>query len=277
MPIYSVYRDDSLYFRHLTDDVPKDSSFQMHIHEQCEILYFVRGSAGSLIETSSHRLLPDTLLLMRPMESHRINIFGSEPYERFTVNFSPEIVDVIDPKRRLLSPFYDRRLGEKNVYKASEFDIHPNKLFSAMQPSETPDEGIRRTEILTYFFALLGQISAAFVKKEESLPEKRTLADDIANYINEHLYEELSLQTISELFFISVSQLNRVFKSATGFSVWEYITGKRLASARNLIRAGVPATHAFTSCGFNDYSSFYRLYVKKFGVPPKADIAAKKE
>ena len=145
MPIYSVYRDDSLYFRHLTDDVPKDSSFQMHIHEQCEILYFVRGSAGSLIETSSHRLLPDTLLLMRPMESH------------------------------------------------------------------------------------------------------------------------------------SVSQLNRVFKSATGFSVWEYITGKRLASARNLIRAGVPATHAFTSCGFNDYSSFYRLYVKKFGVPPKADIAAKKE
>ena len=69
MPIYSVYRDDSLYFRHLTDDEPKDSSFQMHIHEQCEILYFVRGSAGSLIETSSHRLLPDTLLLMRPMES----------------------------------------------------------------------------------------------------------------------------------------------------------------------------------------------------------------
>lgn len=275
MPVFSVYSSPTLLFRHLTDENPDDSFFQMHIHEQFEILYFVSGSAQCLVETSSYRMMPDTLMLMRPMESHRINILGREPYERYTINFSAELVDAVDPERSLLAPFYDRRLGEKNMYRASELDIHPHKLFSAMQP-HTETESSRRTEILTYFFALLGQLGSAFaVKKGEPVPDRNTLANEIAGYINEHLFQELSLRIVADTFYISVSQLNRIFRNSTGFSVWDYVTGKRLAAARSRIRDGMPATRAFAACGFNDYSSFYRLYLKKFGVTPKQDFEKK--
>ena len=119
-------------------------------------------------------------------------------------------------------------------------------------------------------------IDTAFRSKRQeiSLPPN-TLAGKVAEYINAHLFAELSVRSLASRFYVSVSQLNRQFKQATGFAPWDYIVGKRLISARNLIRGGKPATTAFSECGFNDYSSFYRHYLKRFGVPPKADAPKK--
>ena len=47
---------------------------------------------------------------------------------------------------------------------------------------------------------------------------------------------------------------------------------KRLTAAREKIRSGEAAQYAAESCGFGDYSTFYRAYVKYFGRSPKCDI-----
>lgn len=277
MPLYNYYSDASMMFRHVFDEAPKNADFQMHIHDQFELLYFVRGTAECIVETTSYQLLPDTLMTMRPMESHRINILASSPYERYTLNFSAELLDRLDPEKKLLIPFFDRALGEKNLYRASEFEIHPQKLFSAMA-SSLFSEGERRTAVLINFYPLLGQLFSAFsAKSSEASHAEKSPALETANYINEHLFEKLSVQSLSDKFYVSVSQLNRQFKKATGFSIGEYIVSKRLAAARNLIKENIPATHACAECGFNDYSSFYRLYIKRFGVSPKEDIPKEKK
>jgi AraC-like DNA-binding protein len=36
------------------------------------------------------------------------------------------------------------------------------------------------------------------------------------------------------------------------------------------MRTGVPVTQACHSCGFGDYSSFYRAFKKEFGLSPRA-------
>lgn len=273
MAVYNVYEDPQLLFRHLTDEKPTHDPFYMHIHDQYEILYFIGGAASCTVETATYPLLPDTMILIRPMESHCITILAQEPYERYTINFSEELLDNIDPTHKLLAPFNDRPLGEQNVYCASDFTIHPQKLLSAMQ---TPDstKGDRLT-ITAYLFALLHEINRAFTRKKSDPipPPAKSLAVEAADYINVHLFDPLSVQTIAADLYVSVSQLNRQFKKATGFSPWDYIVGKRLVSARSLIRGGVPATHAYLQCGFNDYSAFYRLYLKRFGISPKADQA----
>lgn len=271
MPYYSFYKDETMMFRHPFDESPNNDPFYMHIHDQFEILYFISGEASCTVETTTTRLLPDTMIIMRPMESHRITILGKSPYERYTLNFSTELADIFDNERKLLAPFFDRPLGQNNVYHSSEFDISPKKLFAAMEkPVSALNE---KNNILTYFYALLGQINSVFEERKQDFTSfEKTLASQAAKYINTHLYDELSVQIIADHFYVSVSQLNRQFKKASGFSIWEYIIGKRLVSVRNLIRDGVPVTHAYQQCGFNDYSSFYRLYIKKFGVPPKSDI-----
>jgi AraC-like DNA-binding protein len=206
------------------------------------------------------------------MESHKMNILGDTPYERYAIHFSPKLLEQVDPIKKLMFPFENRPLGEKNIFYATEFDIHPKVLFSAMDITGMSDDE-KRTAILINLFPLLGQVASVYAtKKHESFVNQKPLVVEIANYINKHLFDELSLDILSNKFYISSSQLSRQFKQATGSPLWEYIVNKRLVAVQSLIRNGQPITTAYAECGFKDYSSFYRLYIRKFGKSPKHDI-----
>ena len=85
---------------------------------------------------------------------------------------------------------------------------------------------------------------------------------EIIHYINENLAGDLSIEALSEQFYLSKYHMMRKFKEETGYSVHEYILEKRILAARELILSGVPASVASLECGFNDYSTFSRAYKK---------------
>ena len=85
----------------------------------------------------------------------------------------------------------------------------------------------------------------------------------------------MSLPAIGDSLHRSVSQICRVFRRATGTSLWEYVVIKRLLAARELLRHGDSAVNAAFACGFSDYSSFYRAYVRRFGCAPGSDKAGR--
>jgi AraC-like DNA-binding protein len=94
----------------------------------------------------------------------------------------------------------------------------------------------------------------------------------VISYINEHLFENISIESLCKQFYISKSQLNILFKKATNTTVWKYITTKRLISARHLLYNGMSAYEACIQSGFKDYSTFYRRYKDFFGTSPQEDI-----
>ena len=56
-----------------------------------------------------------------------------------------------------------------------------------------------------------------------------------------------------------------------GISITDYISMQRIAMAKKLISQGGSASKIYSECGFNDYSSFYRAFVKNFGYSPKEE------
>ena len=100
---------------------------------------------------------------------------------------------------------------------------------------------------------------------------KDHVADLLIDYVNQNLFKTISLQQISDIFFLSQSQINRIFKKSTGSSIGQYIATKRLLTARNRIRMGESAVRVSEECGYKDYSSFYRSYCNKFGCSPQED------
>ena len=94
---------------------------------------------------------------------------------------------------------------------------------------------------------------------------------EVIEYINEHLFEEISLDMLSQKFYLSKVHLTRKFKSYVGSTIWEYISTKRLIRAKELLKSGKWPTEVAEICGFNDYSTFYRAYKQKYGVSPKED------
>lgn len=265
------FSSEDLYTRYAVDDEPDDGEFAMHVHERCEIFYFVSGNAEYLVEGARYPLESGCILIMRPAESHRAKILGGGKYERYAVNFSASVIDDIDPKRRLLKAFFDRPLGRGNLFLPTEFgDENIRKIFAEMCKKCGSYE--TQVNIKTHLFWLLDRINRAWLKRgSEDYAPPQNISERIVLYVNYHLFEELSVPMLAERFFLSPSQFGRIFKQATGAAPWEYITIKRLAAAREKIRGGEAVQYAAESCGFSDYSTFYRAYVKYFGCSPKYD------
>ena len=90
----------------------------------------------------------------------------------------------------------------------------------------------------------------------------------ILDYIQENLTEPLTLDQISGKFFISKHYLCRIFKSATGFSVMEYIIHSRVLRARQLLQEGISVQQAGELSGFADNSHFIRTFGNLTGISP---------
>ncbi len=92
---------------------------------------------------------------------------------------------------------------------------------------------------------------------------------DIIHYINNNLAEPLSLDILSKKFYISKYHLFREFKKYTGYTPHEYALHKRLIHSREQLKEGGRISDICQSCGFGDYSNFYRSFIKVYGMTPK--------
>ena len=90
----------------------------------------------------------------------------------------------------------------------------------------------------------------------------------ILDYIRDNLAEPLSLDQIASQFYLSKHYLCRIFKSATGFSVMEYIIYSRVLRARQLLQEGISVQQAGEMSGFSDNSHFIRTFGHLTGVTP---------
>jgi len=261
------YTDQDIAFRYNLDVHPVPESFTMHTHQMCEVYLFLNGRASFRIEGSEYRLERGDLLIMRPAEAHCIQVQPDHPYERLSMHFEPGLFDRIDPEQKLLQVFMDREAGRFNRFAAAEFQ---DQNYRVMLTRLMEPEHQQRLDIIAVLLELLNQLYRLYQQRGESEPAAESSPlFQVIRHINEHLSEPLSLDSLCEQFYLSKPQLCRSFKRTTGASVGEYITAKRLLQAQSMLRAGSPPTQVCTACGFNDYSAFYRAYVKHFGVSPR--------
>ena len=87
-------------------------------------------------------------------------------------------------------------------------------------------------------------------------------------YIDGHIQEEITAESLAERFFLSKYHMMRLFRENTGLTIHSYVTDRRLMNARELIAQGLGATEACYKAGFNSYCTFCRTYNKRFGMSP---------
>lgn len=270
MPFLYSYRDTDIYTHHSLTPKPSATDFPMHAHEWLEVLYFVSGKGTYLVEGHQYPLSPGDVFILRPTEMHKLDIDPSQPYERIVIHFSPALLKSLDPDGKLLRPFYDHPLGQQNRY---SIEADPNRLLQTAFSNFTfKDISDVRMNLIGRLILMLTVMDSMHDRTETHAPVEG-LAGQILAYVNEHLFEGISMQSIADAFYRSPSQIGRIFQQATGNSLWKYVTIKRLMSARELIQRGEPAAVAATACGFSEYSSFYRAYKSHFGHSPREDAS----
>ncbi len=264
-----TYRDQEIYSHHTVDEHPKAENFQMHAHEWMEVFYLLSGKCSYLVEGSKYELHPGDILIMRSAETHMIEIKEDEPYERIAIHFSPAVLAAVPQNERFLRPFLDRPLGQRNLYRTDESG--DSRLRAAFEGFGFEGIGDVKLNLMCRLLMFLTVLSAVFEKQGNLDGSEDSFQSQLVAFVNEHLFEDISLQSIADAFFRSRSQISRVFRQATGSPLWEYVTIKRLLAAQAMLQRGVNASEACLACGFSDYSSFFRAYRARFGHSPKND------
>lgn len=167
---------------------------------------------------------------------------------------------------------FNRALGCDNIISAdkvteSGVDDIFRRLSKYMQ-----EQPVCMTVVRSVLVELLYNLNKQVMKNVKSNYKQEKIRH-IISYINEHLADDLSLEHIAEEFFFSRQYLCKIFKENTGFSVYKYISYKRIVLAKELYSKGMSLSEACRCAGFNDYSAFYRAYTKIMGESPQKNLS----
>ena len=262
------YLRESFHYFHLRDSAGQELDF--HFHEFDKLVILLSGSVNYLVEDRSYALEPWSVLLVRHHTIHKAVIDRTLPYERIILYLDRRYFERIFPGAGLMDCFDQADRHRRHLLTASEDQLEELRDALAAYERAARDERLgaqtmRETMIVQLLIHINRLREAAPVSGEQQSDPKLR---QVLSYINEHLREPLTVESLAERFYMSPYHFMRLFKAQTGSTVHTYVRQKRLMNAARLIREGVPAAKAAAECGYGDYSAFHRAFRESFGVSP---------
>ena len=253
-----------------------DLNFQTlpaHTHDYYEFYLFLEGDLDLEISGHARPLHPGDMVLVPPGVSHHALMHSSDrPYRRFVLWVSQEYA------ARLLkeSPDYvflmQRAATSSRCYyhfHEAEFSSIQSRLIRLLEEFHSNRYGRNAAVYLALNDLLLYMNRIIYEREHPVVSGSGDLMQEITLFIDEHLTEDLSLDVLADHVCLSKYYIAHYFKDNLGISIHQYITKKRLQSCSEAIAAGSDITRTFDEYGFRDYSSFYRMFRKEYGMSPR--------
>lgn len=93
--------------------------------------------------------------------------------------------------------------------------------------------------------------------------------EDIVSYVEKYYMEELSLEKLSNVFFLSREHISRKFKQKTGMLLSKYVTKLRTDQAKRWLRETEKSIYSISlMLGYQDEKYFSKLFKKVVGMTP---------
>lgn len=247
--------------------------FALHCHNYYEVYYFVEGDVEYLVEGQKYTPEPGSMILIAPHVFHGVKINSANPYRRFSLHFDPNLLS-LERRSVLCSAFPILAKAPRQQIYYTDGDRRIFSCFHALMAYSSLEPELQHALFPVGVEALLSQIVCMSADRTGSLPTHSQTVFEIIWYLNQNLKTDISLDSLSQRFHISKHHLNKLFRKATGTTVFDYLIHKRVNMAHHLLLNGFSAQEAAADAGFSDYSAFYRAYVRILGHSPSKDKEA---
>ncbi len=266
------YLENDFKMFHIIDSSRRDFAF--HYHDFNKILIFLKGNVNYTIEGKSYQLKPYDIVLVNAGEIHRPAVLDYSEYDRMIIYVSRQFLNTYTQNDYDLNYCFERAQKEKtNVLRIDS--LEKSKLYQVCRELEHSfadnafaKELYQKIIFLEFMIQLNRTVISNHINYLDSAIGNTKLVK-ILEYINEHLTEEITIDTIAEKFYLSRYYLMHFFKEETGYTIGNYITEKRLLFAKNLVQNGCSVTEACFQSGFRNYSTFSRAFKNAFHTVPK--------
>jgi AraC-like DNA-binding protein len=250
-----------------------------HIHPHTEIL-FVTGGQGWLRSNGTEvKLEKGTLIVVTPFSSHTEISSSSSPlsFAAFSVQNITFILDnskTASIESKLNEEYQKINEQENQQIFFFDFSAYFNELFHILayiEREESERKPFWRTAFLSEFDKFIVFISRhmpliSLPHKSDSNPN---ILSSVHLYLRSQYTDDITLEKLSDYFFLSKYYLSHAFKEKYGISPMLFLNKCRCENAHKLL---ITTSHSIAqiaiSVGFNSIIHFSRTYKKFYNVSP---------
>ena len=244
-------------------------TMDVHSHGLLECNYIATGSCTYEIGGVPYPLRKRNLILLDASIPHKITFSHEHPCTVTGMSLSftaPDAPAAMPCLQTLLGRSPELRQLLERLDGALVFpDAHA--LYGDLLRLAREYEGRRDPLYLdSLSYHLLSEIARLPLTEQSSAQHYVAQAQ---TYIRESFYLIRSNRQIADHIGLNVTYLERIYRQATGRTLWESVTACRLAAAEELLaQSAIPIHEIDTMIGFANRQTFYLQFKKRLGMSP---------
>lgn len=248
-----------------------------HMHSFYEIHLVLHGNVLRYTEDNVVELYPGDVCVYPPGVFHRVMPNEEQgiisDYTRLILYVSPEFLRTRDSAKLKLTEVLDNfghpadRYLSLSLEEAQSLCQPLQDIVKADQDDDPLCHLLNSAQVTLFLARLVEKILATGAVVRQ--PEDRSLIPRVLSYINTHLSDNLSLDQLAEQFYVNKFYLSHQFKQYTQLSLHQYVLTRRMMHAQILLRGGHAPSAVATACGYHEYSSFYKAFLRATGQNPR--------
>lgn len=237
-----------------------DNMVKSHYHEYFELYYLEYGKRNHMVEENLYRMESGEFVIFPPYIVHHSYGDNDVSFKRLLLYFRPEAVmipDLLDMLRTTAGIYHLNSKESQVVHTTLKYILNEqsqNDLYA--------EDDMKM--LLNHLLIQITRHTGEIVK-----PEKESRINNIIHYIHQHYTENISLQELASIFFISPYYLCREFKRYTNSTIVQYINSIRIIqSQRLLMETDKSVTEISSIVGFSNITHFERVFKSVTGISP---------
>lgn len=188
------------------------------------------------------------------------------PYDSISISYTPSFFKKLEARY----PGEFRDLPERmNNLQAAMLPDELKNLLRTLEPSRATQTG----STLYFQAKVFGAISllSPYAVSDATHKSTQDLVEDIKNYLRTNYSRHITLETLSETFYVSRSKMCAAFQESTQCSIASYLRSYRIAQACDLL-GNTNLSMAEIGClvGYPRASSFSEAFLREVGTTPRA-------
>lgn len=257
-----IYFNDKIFYHYLENFTKNDFKSDLFKRNFYELIFFEGGDAEISTGKQSFRLSKNTVTLLAPASNKVLMLLSGKPAKLLHVYFDKNVLpsDLAD-----IEELCGKCFSTKN---SPAFNLSILTIKTAEKKFNDRQNFLRYLEYtLPPLLLQIKDMQGQAITPSQS----NKLLQACLDYIKNNVTEQFSLDKLAKEFFVSKSHLSHLFTQNLGMGIRQYINLQKITYARSLVMSGTGSMNACHICGFENYSTFYRLYKSTFGLTPEKD------
>lgn len=274
--IYYEALQGAFSVRHKITTTPEKASF--HIHDEFELLLVLSDGISCETGNAVYHLEKNTLLIFNNMDLHHLFHQPGTVNDRYVAYFKPDYIrNLSSSQTDLQECFIFRPFPNPHILPLTQQQADSLvQIFDKIIRIESLPDGQlygKDLNLSLLHTELLLQANRLY-RNRHHLVNGAVFGSyspiyNIITYIHQNYWDNLSLDELSQRFYINKFHLCTLFKKVTGMSPNQYLINCRLMKAKELLLNQMPVEEVCSRIGYNNLSHFSRSFKQWMGISPK--------